>query len=122
MTAAPEELDLRGKPGAWPAELARRFAGDRAASAADTPLDHHGPDRQTIQRPAVNEASGSGGTDIPERPSLRGAAFPECSGWGVPFFRAAASKLHDEVCAMAWQFFCELRPLPQGRVLQLKQE
>lgn len=40
MTAAPEELDLRGKPGAWPAELARRFAEDCAASAAGTPLDH----------------------------------------------------------------------------------
>ena len=39
MTAALEELDLRGKPGAWPAGLARRFAEDCAAAAAETPLE-----------------------------------------------------------------------------------
>jgi DNA-binding transcriptional MocR family regulator len=35
-----EEIDLRGKPGAWPTALARRFAEDCAAAAADTPLEH----------------------------------------------------------------------------------
>jgi DNA-binding transcriptional MocR family regulator len=40
MTAVPDEIDLRGKPGAWPTGLARRFAEDFAAAAAKTPLEH----------------------------------------------------------------------------------
>jgi DNA-binding transcriptional MocR family regulator len=40
MTAPPEALDLRGKPGPWPADLARRFAADCAAAALETPLEH----------------------------------------------------------------------------------
>jgi hypothetical protein len=50
-----------------------------------------------------------------------GAAFVEGGGGGVPLLGALASELRGDACAVAWQVVCELRPLLQGRALQLEQ-
>ena len=95
-------------------------------TAAITP-DHQQTHRRTQAKSRGGKPAPSWPRSRPARVAVtspagaRGAAFLKCLGCSIPFFRALAGKLYDDVCAVAWQLFCELRPLPQSRALQLKQ-